>query len=153
LAEQDSLDPVRNGQRLHQALAAALDPAGPRIDYYAHHPHRDDGGDLQSIVETSRAALRALPDYAPVAEFAQRAAGRMAAYQSLNLNESSGAHAALARWAQAQTPAGVDLRWWETAASAGSSLSVFVLIAAAANGWVQPHEARAIEAAYFPWIG
>lgn len=153
LAEQPCPDPVRNGNQLHKVLGAALDPAGPRIDYYAHHPHKDDAGYLQGIVEACRSVLRGLPSYAAVAPCVRRAAVRMASYQSLNLNESQGNHTALQRWARAQTPSGTDLRWWETAASAGSSLGVYVLIAAAANSVVRPDEAVAIEEAYFPWIG
>jgi tetraprenyl-beta-curcumene synthase len=153
LAEQPCRDPVRNGDQLHRVLGAALDPGGPRIDYYAHHPHTDDAGYLQGIVETCRSILRKLPSYASVADSAQRAAVRMASYQSLNLNESQGDHAALARWAYTQTPSGADLRWWETAASAGSALGVYVLIGAAAESGVRAAEAVAIDEAYFPWIG
>ncbi len=153
LAEQPCRDPIRNGDQLHRVLSAALDPTGPQIDYYAHHPQNDDAGYLQEIVEACRAALRELPSYAAVAGPVRRAAKRMVSYQSLNLNEAQGDHAALAHWADSQTPAGSDLRWWETAASAGSSLGVYVLIAAAANRVMQAEEAVAIEEAYFPWIG
>ncbi len=153
LAEHPCRDPIRNGDQLHKVLGAALDPAGPRIDYYAHHPQKDDAGYLQCIVDTCRAALRELPSYASVAGPIRRAAKRMVSYQSLNLNEAQGDHVALARWACAQTPATTDLRWWETAASAGSSLGVYMLIAMAANRAVHAEEATAIEEAYFPWIG
>jgi tetraprenyl-beta-curcumene synthase len=153
LSEQPCCDPVRNGARLHRALGAALDPTHPRLDYYAHHPRREDGGYLQGIVEVCRSALRELPAYPSVLACTRRATARMASYQSMNLSESQGDHAALARWARAQTPAGTDVRWWETAASAGSSLGVYVLIAAAAASAVSAEETAAIEAAYFPWIG
>lgn len=153
LAEQDSPDPVRNGDRLHRALLAALDPAPQRIDYYAHHAHRGDAGYLDTLVETCRVALHMLPSFPSVAAPARRAAGRIAAYQSLNQGECRGGHAALERWAQARKPPGSDLQWWEIAASAGSSLGVFVLIAAAAERAVRAEDAAAIEAAYFPWIG
>jgi tetraprenyl-beta-curcumene synthase len=153
LAEQPSADPMRNGGQLHRALGAALDPAGPHVDYYAYHPRGDDAGYLEGIVETCRAALGVLPSYASVATFAQRAVARLMSYQSLNLNESQGDQTALERWARTQMPSGADLRWWEIAASAGSSLSIFVLIAAAASGLVRADETTAIEAAYFPWIG
>jgi tetraprenyl-beta-curcumene synthase len=153
LAEQPCRDPIRNGAQLHAVLRAALDPATPQVDYYAHHPHNDDAGYLCEIVETCRVALRQLPSYAAVAAPVRRAVRRMVSYQSLNLNEAQGDHVALARWATVQTPAGVDLNWWETAASAGSSLGVYVLIAAAASRTVCAEEAVAIERAYFPWIG
>lgn len=153
LAEQPCRDPVRNGKRLHRVLGAALDLGGPRIDYYAHHPQRDDAGYLHDIVETCRAALGTLPSYASIAVPARRAAARIVSYQSLNLGESRGGHIALKRWARARKPLGSDLRWWEIAASAGSSLGIFVLIAAAAERVVCTEEAAVLESAYFPWIG
>jgi tetraprenyl-beta-curcumene synthase len=153
LAEQPSADPIRNSGQLHRALGAALDPAGPQIDYYAHHPCCDDAGYLENIVEACRTALRVLPSYASVAAFAQRAVTRLMSYQSLNLNESQGDHTALERWAREQIPSGADLRWWEIAASAGSSLCIFVLIAAAASSLVGAEETIEIEEAYFPWVG
>jgi tetraprenyl-beta-curcumene synthase len=52
-----------------------------------------------------------------------------------------------------QTPPGIDLRWWETAASGGSSLGVHVMIAAAADPAIEPGQVDALENAYFPWIG
>lgn len=153
LAEQDNPDPVRNGDRLHRALLTALDPVPQRIDYYAHHTHRDDAGYLQTLVETCRVALSRLPSFASVAAPARRAATRIAAYQSLNQGECSGGHAELERWAREHELPGSDLQWWEIAASAGSSLGVFVLIAAAAEQAVCAEDAAALEAAYFPWIG
>lgn len=70
--------------------------------------------------------------------------------------------AALERWGRAHTPTGSGLRWWETAAAAGSSLAVYALIALAAQGSdaaaqepdaIQDSGAQAIDEAYFPWIG
>jgi tetraprenyl-beta-curcumene synthase len=152
LAEQPCGDPISNGRQLHRVLGAALEPSAPRVDYYAHHPQCDDGGYLRDIVEACRTALLGLPSYATVAGSVRAAADRMAVYQSLNLSEHQGDHAALARWASLQTPPGADLRWWETAASAGSSLGVYVLIAAAASP-LSAYEAVAIDAAYFPLVG
>jgi tetraprenyl-beta-curcumene synthase len=153
LAEQDNPDPVCNGDRLHCALLVALDPAAQPIDYYAHHAHRDDAGYLETLVETCRVALSKLPSFPSVAAPARRAAGRIASYQSLNQGECSGGHAALERWAREHKLPGSDLQWWEIAAAAGSSLEIFVLIAAAAEQAVCAEDAAAIEAAYFPWIG
>jgi tetraprenyl-beta-curcumene synthase len=153
LAEQSSDDPARNGQRLHEALCAALDPEAPQLDYYAHHPRNDDAGYLAELVEACRTALCALPSFHVVAASARRAAARIAAYQSLNLAEAHGGHAALERWALEHTPSESSLRWWETAASAGSSLAVFVHIAQAAECGVRVEDVSAIEAVYFPWVG
>jgi len=153
LSEQPHVEAIANGRRLHEALLVALDPSAPQLDYYAHNPQRDDGGYLEELIDTCRAALRTLPSYAAVAQSAQRAAARIVTFQSLNVGLPHGDHEALARWAGAQTPAGTELRWWETAAAAGSSLGVHVLIAAAADPCVRQVDLAAIDDAYFPWIG
>jgi tetraprenyl-beta-curcumene synthase len=153
LSEQPHPDAITNGRRLHESLLSALDPQAPPIDYYAHHPQRDDGGYLQELVETCRAALCTLPSFSTVVQSAQIAAGRIVTFQSLNVGKIQGDHVALARWAHEETPPGTDLEWWETAAAAGSSLGVHVLIAAAAEPELQQADVIAINDAYFPWIG
>jgi tetraprenyl-beta-curcumene synthase len=78
----------------------------------------------------------------------------MVIYQSLNhIDDPAGRQRELARWAVNQAPPGSNLRWWEAAASSASSLVVFALIAAAAQPAICTREAKAIERAYFPWIG
>ncbi len=167
LGEQPSPDPILDGRRLHEALLFALTPPGaetsgaehaessaraaagaephpgegatamPR-DWYEHHPQREDGGYLDALLDECRTALATLPSYAIVASSARASAARIVAFQSLNLSEAQGDHSGLERWASAATPPGSGLRWWETAAAAGSSLGVHVLIAAAAErGWTR----------------
>jgi tetraprenyl-beta-curcumene synthase len=160
LGEQPSAEPVRDGRRLHEGLVYAVSiPPAPdgdsieRQDWYEHHPQRDDGGYLDSLLDECRGALAALPSYATVAPWAREGAERTVAFQSLNLSEAQGDHEGLERWATEATPNGTDLRWWETAAAAGSSLAVLALIAAAANARLPAEEAQALAAAYFPWIG
>ncbi len=165
LAEQPSADPVGNGRRLHGALLDALDPSADCGDHYARYPQREDGGYLQDMLATTRASLGALPSYALVAPGARVAAARIVSYQSLNLDERQRSHVALAhgedpegwdglaRWARPLTPADGGLRWWETAAAAGSSLGVHVLIGLAGEPRLDPRELAAVENAYHPWIG
>ncbi len=153
LAEQPHPNPIDNARQLHRALPDALDLAHSPTDYYKHHTHREDGGYLPAIVGACRAALASLPAYPVVAQSACRLAELIVCFQSLNLTESQGSYHALARWAQQQTPRESGLRWWETAASAGSSLGIFALMASAAHSTTDAHEATAIERAYFPWIG
>jgi tetraprenyl-beta-curcumene synthase len=167
LGEQPSPDPIRDGRRLHEALVYALSPAQcggaalaradnllptPR-DWYEHHPQREDGGYLSHLLEQCRGALAELPSHALVESRARAGAARIVAFQSLNLSESQGDHTGLERWASDATPPGTELRWWETAAAAGSSLGVYALIAAAAEARLDEHEAAALDRAYFPWIG
>lgn len=160
LGEQPSPDPVRDGRRLHEGLVYAVSipptPGGDsiaRLDWYEHHPQRDDGGYLDAVLDECRAAFVALPSHETVGPWARAAAERIVAFQSLNLSEAQGDHEGLERWAARATPAGSDLRWWETAAAAGSSLAVHALIAAAAEPRLTEGEAQALSQAYFPWIG
>lgn len=158
LRGETDYDAVADGRRLHEALLFALAPLGQederrRRDWYEHHPYRDDGGYVDSLLDECRAAFAALPASDAVRDAAVEAAARIAGFQSLNLSESQGDHSLLQRWAEQEAPAGSDLRWWETAAACGSSLGVHVLIAAAAHADLSVSEARALSDAYFPWIG
>jgi len=144
---------VADGRRLHEALVYALDPDATARDWYQHHPQREDGGYLEGLLDECRTAFAALPSQRAVAASARAGAERIVAFQSLNLSESQGDHEALERWARAASPPGAGMQWWETAAAAGSSLGVYVLIAAAADTQLDPDEVVALEDAYFPWIG
>ena len=151
LAEQPCADPLANGRQLHLALLSALDASAEHPDYYAHHPVGHDGGYLRDLVDACRWSYAELPSCAAVAGPALRAARRMVAYQSLVHGQRWDRN--LPRWASALTPADSGLRWWETAAGAASSLTVFALLATAAAPALSPLDARATERAYFPWIG
>lgn len=153
LAEQPNTNPALNGEQLHQGLLVAIDHHAPHPDYYAQHPQREDNGYLQEIIDTCRSAIGALPSHPSIAPTTRRLTERIVVYQSLNLSESQGGHDALQRWALNATPPGTGLRWWETAASAGSSLGVFALIAAAARPGLAHAETAAIADTYWPWVG
>lgn len=153
LAEQPSANPIANGQQLHEALLTALDPARNHTDYYKHGPSDRDSDYIRTMIDTCRHACSALPSYGRVTEAALQAARRMIAYQSLTHGNPAEGHDALAHWATELTPPDTGLRWWETAAGAASSLGVFALIAAAAKPAIASEEMRAMESAYFPWIG
>ncbi|HEY2631237.1 MAG TPA: DUF2600 family protein [Solirubrobacteraceae bacterium] len=167
LGEQPSVDPIRDGHRLHEALIYAVTaPGGPPLpgadgdkarvaplDWYEYHPQSEDGGYLNALLEQCRTAFAALPSHAAVEASTRAAAVRIVAFQSLNLSEAQGDHKGLEEWALAATPAGSGLQWWETAAAAGSSLAVHALIAAAAEKDLDASEVKALFDAYSPWIG
>jgi tetraprenyl-beta-curcumene synthase len=153
LAEQPHDRPVLNGHQIHQALRVALDPDACRPDYYAHLVNHDDDDYLNGMVGACRVATAPLPSYRAVVSSLRRLCERIVVYQSLNLTVEQGGHGALSRWALRVTPAGSGLCWWETAASAGSSLGIFALLAMAANHEIERAEVMAVENAYFPWIG
>jgi tetraprenyl-beta-curcumene synthase len=88
LSEQPHGDAITNGRCLHESLLSALDPEASPIDYYAHHPQCDDGGYLQELVETCRAALSTLPSFPTIEQSAQIAAERIVTFQSLNVGKT-----------------------------------------------------------------
>lgn len=159
LCEMPNPNPIANGRQLNHALLAAVDPATVHHDYYAHHPHRADGGYLCDLLNACRKALGQLPAYPVVLGAAKRISARNATYQSLNHGDAHGSHRQFDHWVKAEaaeyngTHPGEDLRWWEIGAAAGSSLGVFALIAAAADPNTRPADATNIEGVYFPWIG
>ena len=132
VGEEPASDPLRDGLQLHAALAAALDPELPAVDYYAHHPYSDDGGYLDALVARCRRALPALPAGAIALPHARRAAARCGSGQSFTHAAMREGDAALALWASRQDRA-EGYRWWETAAGAISSVGVFALLAAATD--------------------
>jgi tetraprenyl-beta-curcumene synthase len=155
VAEQPCADPVANGRRLHEALLVALDAeyTDAHRDYYEHHPQHDDGGYLRELVDTCRAALAALPAYAAVAAPVRAATVSIVGFQSLSLGRGPGEREALVHWAQAETPTGTGLEWWETASARGTSLGVHALIAAAADHGLRSGDVAAIGDAYLLWAG
>jgi tetraprenyl-beta-curcumene synthase len=152
VSEQPGDRHAHDTRRLHGALLVALDPGASHTDYYAY-PQSEDGGYLNRLVERCQAALCQLPSLPIVASQMRRAATRIIAYQCLNHQNPTGSYDSFARWARAHAAPGSDLRWWETGAAAGSSLSVFALISAAAEPHLDAGHAAALEHAYFPWIG
>ena len=160
LSEQPAFGGVEQALALHQALLHALSGGGGEDVYreigvpcaraggvaVANHA---DGGYLAALLSRCRLALATLPSWPHVRPAALRAAERVVAFQSLN----RGDHAELERWARAVTPAHSGLRWWETAACAGSSLGVHATIAAAGSPIVEVPPLDSLERAYSPWIG
>lgn len=153
LAERPSSSPLHRSRELHCSLLCALDSAKPQPDYYASSQPGDDCRYLVALVDACRTALNALPSWLSALEAANRFVERILCYQSLNIPLKAGDKDMLKAWAMSQTPSFTGLRWWETAASAGSSLAVFALIALAGDPRITKGQIEAIERTYFPWVG
>jgi tetraprenyl-beta-curcumene synthase len=148
LGENDGPDGLADGLRLHEALGTALTPGAGRGDWYAHHPHGEDGGYLDALVDRCQAAAATLPSPAALPA-ARRAASRCGAGQS---HTHADGGAGLEAWAATLDPAS-GLRWWEAAAGASSSVGAHALIALAGTPGATAAEAELVAAAYDPWIG
>jgi tetraprenyl-beta-curcumene synthase len=152
LTEQPPPEPVRSSRQLHRALLTALGQPAPIDGYFAHHPLREDGGYLAELAESCRATFIRLPGARVAAPHAISAAMRSAEGQSQSHAAAYTTDHELIRWAKHATPGGLDLRWWETAAAAESSLVIHALLASAAQPHMTAACAKRVTAAYWPWI-
>ncbi len=158
IAERFAGESVERALDAHAPLLAVFDPAGAQHAGAARPVDGALGVDraaaadaeyVAALLDTCRTTLSRLPSNSAIAMPARRAAERIVAFQSLSV----GAHGELERWAGEATPVRSTLRWWELAASAGSSLGVHALIAAAASPSLDEQAIAAIDDAYFPAIG
>jgi tetraprenyl-beta-curcumene synthase len=153
LTEQPRPDPLTTSRRLHGALIAALGGPTTPDGFFANYPVAGgDGGYLTELADSCRAIFLELPSARAVAPDAIRAAVRSAEGQSQSHAAALGAAHDLTRWAAHTSPAGLDLRWWETAAAAESSLVIHALLASAAQSNLTKACAASVAAAYWPWI-
>jgi tetraprenyl-beta-curcumene synthase len=155
ISEQSASIGSEEARVLHQALLTALARARSGVwssrgrstesghdDERPIHPQKNnEDGYLEALVETCQEALSELPSFEQVAPAARRAAQRVVSFQAFNRCERE----AIERWGRAQTPPGSSLRWWETAASGGSSLGVHAMIAAAAEPGIEQAHIDALE--------
>ena len=146
-----SLDP-RDFEALHGAMADALSPGAPKGDYYRSRKEQDDGGYLDRLVDECRAVLASLPSYGKVREAAvelERYYGELQVHKHVTEGERVGR---LEAWFLSHKSSLPEMAWYEFAASAGSTLGIFCLAAAAADARLSTETATAIRNAYFPWV-
>lgn len=138
---------------LHSSLSVAVDPDLGHIDYYAHSPHREDGQYLRDLVSRCRGELIRLPSISVATLALRRAVVRIEIYQQANHDRGSTRDHGRDYWAATGVPQESGLAWWEVAAAAGSSLTVFALMALVSCPGADSGRVSAIEHVYFPWIG
>lgn len=146
-----SLDPA-DFEALHGALSDALSPGTPMSDYYRFRHERDDGGYLAGLVQECRGILASLPSCEKVRESALELEGYYAALQVHKHVTADERIGRLQHWFGSHKASLPAMAWYEFAASAGSTLGIFCLVALAAEPDLTEKAARAIKEAYFPWV-
>jgi len=139
-----------NGRQLHLALVDALQPGGPRADYYRYHPWRDDGGYLDALVSRCRECCLSLPSYEQVQPLVSREAQR-AQVLALNHLAAPRRDAALKAWSESEFPAGHEASWFELSGACSAGLTIFALLALATEQECDVREIEQIHATYLPW--
>jgi len=141
-----------NGRELHMALIDALDPDRPLADYYRHHPWRDDGGYLNTLVEFCRGSCLTLPSYGSVRQLLANETWRAQVLALNHLPDPVQRDGALQRWAEEECKDSHTAAWFELSGAASASLAVHALLALAAKPNTSQAEIAATYAIYWPWI-
>ncbi len=140
-----------NGLRLHMALVEALDTDKPICDYYLHHPWRNDGGYMRTLVEGCRQGCRRLPSHEHIRPLAVREALR-ANIQAYNHDpDPTTRGTALREWAAREFPSGHEASWFELTAAAGAGLTIYALLVLGAKPTCTSAEIARAQRVYFPW--
>lgn len=145
--------PQESTAYLHRSLAVAVDPGLGHIDYYTHSPHGEDGQYLHDLVSRCRDELIRLPAISIATAALRRAVERIEIYQRENHARGPSLTPHRDYWSATGIPQESGLAWWEVAAAAGSSLTVFALMVLVSRSGADSRRVTAIERAYFPWIG
>ncbi len=141
-------------RQLHLSMIEAVDTAGgiPGGDYYRCYPLEEDGGYLAALVDKTRQGVYELPGYGSVREKCVELIslyGDLQVYKHLDLRVRE---EKLVQWFQRHVEKTPGIYWWEFSAAAGSTLGVFMLMAAAGKEGLTPEEGERIYGSYFPWI-
>jgi tetraprenyl-beta-curcumene synthase len=141
----------QNGRLLHRALIDALDPERPISNYYRYHTWSDDGGYLRALVTVCRERCVGLPCYEQVRAIVIREAVRA---QVLTLNHDPDLvkrKTDLKRWAIEEFPGDHEALWFELSGAASAGLTVFALLALAAEPTCHDSDIARVYNTYFPW--
>ncbi|WP_096438340.1 tetraprenyl-beta-curcumene synthase family protein [Alteribacter populi] len=150
--QSESLDP-NDFRSLHEALRQALAPGSQEDVYYEHREQKDDNGFLRDLVTTCQEKVQAFPGFT----------GAQASMEELSLHyrnlqvykhvEKKDREPYLISWyeeTKEKYPYLADMRWYEFAASTGSTLGVYTLAAYASKGKMAKAEAESMKDKYFP---
>jgi tetraprenyl-beta-curcumene synthase len=140
---------LSDGLQLHRVLLDTVQFQRTSTDYYTHHPQNNDGGYLDALINTCRDALDIFPSRVALTPALITAAKRCGEAQARNHAVLIEGYDQLIDWSEKQAR-GSEYLWWELAAAGISCLAIHALFAAAATPKTTAHEARSIDAAYFP---
>ncbi|WP_026688553.1 tetraprenyl-beta-curcumene synthase family protein [Alteribacter aurantiacus] len=149
-----SLDP-NDFRSLHEALKQALHPGTlDETVYYEHREQKNDNGFLRELVAKCQEKIATFPGF----EGAQGSMEELSLhYRNLQVYKhvkKEDREPLLIKWYEetvAQDPALSQMRWYEFAASTGSTLGVYTLAAYASKEALTKEQAEGIKSNYFPY--
>lgn len=146
-----SLDP-EDFTLLHESMFHALTPGAEPTNYYRLRVEQDDGGYLADLVRTCQEVLGTLPRYDVIASYLHELEGYYAELQVHKHVRPEERVPRLESWFARHREHLPEMRWYEFAASAGSTLGIFCLVSSAFDPRFSADEARMMRGAYFPWV-
>lgn len=146
-----SLDPD-DFRALHESMLHALTPGIAGVNYYRFRNEQNDGGYLLALVQTCQDMLDKLPGYPNIADILHELAGYYCDLQVYKHARTAERLPRLKAWFDANQEHLPEMKWNEFAASTGSTLGIFCLVAYASNDNCTFDLARRIKNAYFPWV-
>ncbi len=138
---------------LHQSLLDAVALDSPLRDYYAMHPHQEDGGYVAHLIRACHKSLRQFPGYLGVEAALNRLVELYVDLQVFKHGPLEARVPALQTWFKREGGDQYGLQWWEFAAASGSTLGLFALLNLAASDRSSPSLVPLVQDLYFPWIG
>lgn len=147
-----SLDP-EDFSALHEAMVHALSPdLEPDKNYYRYRQEQDDGGYLQSLVETCQRVVSDLPNLEEV----QPALLELCHYYcDLQIHKhvvEEERVPRLQKWFDTNKPQLPDMTWNEFSACAGSTLGIFCIVSYSLGDKIPQGGTDVIKEGYFPWV-
>lgn len=143
-------------RRLHVAMYDALMPdnvkAPSLTDYYSLYPYGKDGGYLESLVGACQKELAKLPNYKLVEGETLKLVQLYTNLQSYKHTHPEAREALLTSWIAPYLSGYPGIRVWEFAAATGSTLGIFMLVAAAFSENLTEEVVNRLVDGYFPWI-
>ncbi|RNA66266.1 tetraprenyl-beta-curcumene synthase family protein [Alteribacter keqinensis] len=152
--QSDSLDP-NDFRSLHEALRQALHP-GTLDDsvYYEHRGQKNDNGFLRELVATCQEKVAAFPGFEETQASMEELSLHYRNLQVYKHVKKEDREPLLIKWyeeTKEEYPQLARMRWYEFAASTGSTLGVYALAAYASKGRMKRETAVKIKDSYFPY--
>jgi tetraprenyl-beta-curcumene synthase len=139
-------------RQLHLAMSDAVDLEGELNDYYRSYPYKNDAGYLRLLVTECRTQFLKLPAYHLIQDSLKKYIQLYTDLQALKHLDPANRESLLFTWAKTYQKQYPKISEWEFAAATGSTLGIFLLVAAASDSSLTLEEVAQIDAAYFPWV-
>lgn len=146
-----SLNPA-DFELLHEAMRDALTPGSPVRNYYRMRLEQEDGGYLQSLVETCQQVLGTISGYSVIQ---QELLHLQSLYAELQIHKHVRVEERVPRltaWFESNREQTPDLSWYEFSAVTGSTLGIFCLVSYSLGRQLSAEEAKAIKDGYYPYM-